>query len=110
MYIFTRNDKMTTLVSIINSFRYQPTHKTKKSFGAISIDDKKGQVNRVIEDYFKYSYGCVIMSMGFALGTQNSATAIRHRAKILPALLIVIVFVESIKHNRSYIWNDRKID
>ena len=51
-----------------------------------------------------------IMSMGFALGTQNSATAIRHRAKILPALLIVIVFIESIKHNRSYIWNDRKID
>ena len=50
------------------------------------------------------------VSMGFALGTENSGTAMRHRSKIFPALIIVVVFMESIKQNRRSIWNDKKID
>jgi hypothetical protein len=34
----------------------------------------------------------------------------RHRSKIFPALIIVVVFMESIKQNRRSIWNDKKID
>ena len=50
------------------------------------------------------------VSIGFALGTENSGTAMRHRSKIFPALIIVVVFMESIKQNRRSIWNDKKID
>jgi hypothetical protein len=50
------------------------------------------------------------VSIGFALGTENSGTAMRHRSKIFPALIIVVVFMESIKQNRLSIWNDKKID
>lgn len=50
------------------------------------------------------------VSMGFALGTENSGTAMRHRSKIFPALIIVVVFMESIKQNRLSIWNDKKIN
>jgi hypothetical protein len=50
------------------------------------------------------------VSIGFALGTENSGTAMRHRSKIFPALIIVVVFMESIKQNRYSIWNDKKID
>jgi hypothetical protein len=50
------------------------------------------------------------VSIGFALGTENSGTAMRHRSKIFPALIIVVVFMESIKQNRRSIWNERKID
>jgi len=50
------------------------------------------------------------VSIGFALGTENSGTAMRHRTKIFPALLIVGVFIESMKQNRLSIWNDKKIN
>lgn len=51
----------------------------------------------------------LIVSLGFALGTENSGTAMRHRAKIFPALVLVVVFIESIKENKNSIWNDKKI-
>lgn len=50
----------------------------------------------------------LVVSLGFALGTENSGTAMRHRAKIFPALLMVAVFIESIKENKKSIWNDKK--
>lgn len=50
-----------------------------------------------------------IVSLGFALGTENTGTAMRHRAKIFPALIMVVVFIESIKQNKNSIWNDKKI-
>ena len=52
----------------------------------------------------------LIVSIGFAFGTENSAVAMRHRSKIFPALIIVVIFIESIKQNRFSIWNDKKID
>lgn len=51
----------------------------------------------------------LIVSLGFALGTENSGTAMRHRAKIFPALLLVVIIIESIKENKNSIWNDKKI-
>ena len=50
----------------------------------------------------------LVISLGFALGTENSGTAMRHRAKIFPALLMVVVIIESIKENKKSIWNDKK--
>lgn len=50
----------------------------------------------------------LVVSLGFALGTENSGTAMRHRAKLLPALIMVVVFIESIKENKNSIWNDKK--
>lgn len=52
----------------------------------------------------------IMIALGFALGTENSGTAMRHRAKIFPVLIIVVVFINSIKQNRVSIWNDKKID
>lgn len=49
------------------------------------------------------------VSLGFALGTGNSGTAMRHRAKIFPALIMVVVFIESIKEDKNSIWDDKKI-
>ena len=51
----------------------------------------------------------LVVSLGFAVGTENSGTAMRHRAKIFPALLMVVFIIESIKENKNYIWNDKKI-
>ena len=51
----------------------------------------------------------LIVSLGFALGTQNTGTAMRHRSKIFPALLMVVVFMEGIKQSKNHIWNDKKI-
>lgn len=51
----------------------------------------------------------LVVSLGFALGTENSGTAMRHRAKIFPALLMAVVIIESIKENKKSIWNDKKI-
>jgi hypothetical protein len=51
----------------------------------------------------------LVVSLGFALGTENSGTAMRHRAKIFPALLMVVIIIESIKENKNSIWNDKKI-
>jgi hypothetical protein len=51
-----------------------------------------------------------IVSIGFAFGTDNSGTAMRHRSKIFPALMIVVIFTESMKQNKLSIWNDNKID
>jgi hypothetical protein len=51
----------------------------------------------------------LVVSLGFAIGTENSGTAMRHRAKIFPALLMVVFIIESIKENKNYIWNDKKI-
>jgi hypothetical protein len=51
----------------------------------------------------------LFVSLGFAIGTENSGTAMRHRAKIFPALIMVVVFIESIKQNTNFIWNDEKI-
>jgi hypothetical protein len=51
----------------------------------------------------------LVVSLGFAIGTENSGTAMRHRAKIFPALLMVVIIIESIKENKNYIWNDKKI-
>ena len=50
----------------------------------------------------------LIVSLGFAIGTENSGTAMRHRAKIFPALLMVFIIIESIKENKNSIWNDKK--
>jgi len=50
----------------------------------------------------------LIVALGFALGTENTGTAMRHRAKIFPALLMVVVLIESIKQNKNSIWNDKK--
>lgn len=52
----------------------------------------------------------LIVSLGFAFGTENSAIAMRHRTKIFPALLMVVIFIESIKQNGFSIWNDNKND
>ena len=51
----------------------------------------------------------IVVSIAFALGTENSGTAMRHRAKIFPALIMVVIFIESIKENKNSIWNDKKI-
>lgn len=51
----------------------------------------------------------LVVSLGFALGTENSGTAMRHRAKIFPSLLMVVIFIESIKANKKSIWNDEGI-
>ena len=51
----------------------------------------------------------LVVSLGFAFGTENSGTAMRHRAKIFPALLMVVICIESIKVNENSIWNDKKI-
>lgn len=51
----------------------------------------------------------LIVSLGFAVGTENSGTAMRHRAKIFPALLMAVIIIESIKENKNSIWNDKKI-
>lgn len=51
----------------------------------------------------------LFVSLGFSAGTENSGTAMRHRAKIFPALIMVVVFIESIKENKNSIWNDKKI-
>jgi hypothetical protein len=51
----------------------------------------------------------LVVSLGFAIGTENSGTAMRHRAKIFPALLMVVFIIESIKENKNSIWNDKKI-
>jgi hypothetical protein len=50
------------------------------------------------------------ISLGFALGTENSGTAMRHRSKVFPVLLVAVIFIESIKQNKTFIWNDEKID
>jgi hypothetical protein len=46
------------------------------------------------------------IALGFAFGTENSATAMRHRTKIFPVLIIVVVSIESMKQNKFSIWND----
>jgi hypothetical protein len=51
----------------------------------------------------------LIVSLGFALGTQNTGTAMRHRSKIFPALLMVVVCMESIKQSKNHTGNDKKI-
>ena len=51
----------------------------------------------------------LVVSLAFALGTENSGTAMRHRAKIFPALIMVVVLIESIKDHKNSIWNDEKI-
>jgi hypothetical protein len=50
----------------------------------------------------------LIVSLGFAFGTDNSGTAMRHRSKIFPILLMVVIFTESIKQNKFSIWNEGK--
>jgi hypothetical protein len=50
----------------------------------------------------------LFVSLGFAIGTENTGTAMRHRSKTLPVLIVVVVFIESIKQNKNYIWNDKK--
>ena len=49
-----------------------------------------------------------VLSLGFAIGTSNSGTAIRHRSKLFPALLLVVVFIETIKQDKVSIWNNKK--
>ena len=51
----------------------------------------------------------LIVSLGFSFGTETSGTAMRHRAKIFPALLVAVVFIESIKGTKNSIWNDKQI-
>ena len=51
----------------------------------------------------------IVVSIAFALGTENSVTALRQRAKIFPDLIMVFIFIESIKENKNSIWNDKKI-
>ena len=50
----------------------------------------------------------LMISIGFAIGTENSGTAMRHRAKLFPTLIIAVIFIESIKQNKLSIWNDQK--
>lgn len=52
----------------------------------------------------------LVVSLGFAIGTENSAIAMRHRSKVLPVLLLVIIFITSIIQNKYSIWNDAKIN
>ena len=51
----------------------------------------------------------LLVALGFAVGTENSGTAMRHRAKIFPVLLIAVVIIYSMKGNKNSIWNDKKI-
>ena len=62
--------------------------------------------NRIFPKVFLILF--LVVSLGFALGTENTGTAMRHRTKIFPTLLMVVVFIESIKQNKNYIWNDKK--
>ncbi|MFT4644677.1 MAG: hypothetical protein ACI8ZX_001083 [Planctomycetota bacterium] len=68
----------------------------------------KGSVFRIFPNVFFTLF--LIMALVFALGTENSGTAMRHRSKILPTLLLALVFIDTIKQNRLYIWNDKKND
>jgi hypothetical protein len=34
----------------------------------------------------------------------------RHRSKIFPVLIMVVIFTESIKQNKFSIWNDEEIN
>lgn len=52
----------------------------------------------------------LIVALGFAFGTENTGTAMRHRSKVFPAIMLAVVFIESIKHNRFSIWNDKTIN
>lgn len=52
----------------------------------------------------------LIISLGFSMGTENSGTAMRHRSKVFPILLVAVIFIESIKQNKTFVWNDEKID
>tara|TARA_B110000908_G_scaffold81828_1_gene98034 strand:- start:1943 stop:3274 length:1332 start_codon:yes stop_codon:yes gene_type:complete len=52
----------------------------------------------------------LIVALGFAIGTENSGTAMRHRTKIFPILMIVVVFIESMNQDKLSIWNDKTND
>lgn len=52
----------------------------------------------------------LIVALGFAIGTENSGTAMRHRTKIFPILMIVVVFIESMNQDKFSIWNDKTND
>nr|MCR4874078.1 hypothetical protein [Bacteroidales bacterium] len=47
---------------------------------------KERQLRRFI------SYAVLLMTFVFALGTSNAGTAIRHRAKFLPAMVVVAAY------------------
>lgn len=47
----------------------------------------------------------LLISTGFAFGTENSGTAMRHRSKIFPALVIIVVFTTTLRQNKTAIWN-----
>ena len=68
----------------------------------------RGNVFRIFPKIFFILF--LIVSIAFAIGTENSGTAMRHRTKIFPVLIMVVIFIESIKQNRISIWNDKKID
>ena len=52
----------------------------------------------------------LIIAVGFAIGTENSGTAMRHRTKIFPILMIVVVFIESMNQDKLSFWNDKTND
>jgi hypothetical protein len=52
----------------------------------------------------------LLVSIVFSIGTGNAGTAMRHRAKIYPALIMVLVFMESIKENKKSVWRYEKIN
>ncbi|WP_310377794.1 hypothetical protein [Flavobacterium sp.] len=91
-----------TAILIDSSFYYFLIYKTIRSRKLIC-----NNFFRIFPKIFFILF--LIVSLGFAIGTENTGTAMRHRAKIFPALIMVVVFIESIKQNKNSIWNDKKI-
>lgn len=77
-----------------------------------SIVRKRRIMNRSVFKIFPKIFIILflIVALGFAIGTENSGTAMRHRTKIFPILMIVVVFIESMNQDKLSIWNDKTND
>jgi hypothetical protein len=93
-----------SLIAILldSSFYYFLVYKIIQSRKFLRDD-----VHRIFPKLFLFLF--LTIALGFGMATDNSGTAMRHRSKIFPALLIAVVCAQSIKQNKFAIWNDKKI-
>ena len=93
-----------SLIAILfdSSFYYFLVYKLVQSRNFLREDTR-----RIFPKIFLFLF--LTIALGFGMATDNSGTAMRHRSKIFPALLIAVLFSQSIKQNKLAIWNDKKI-
>jgi hypothetical protein len=93
-----------SLIAILfdSSFYYFLVYKIVQSRKFLRED-----VQRIFPKLFVFLF--LTIALGFGMATDNSGTAMRHRSKIFPALLVAVVFSQSIKQNKFAIWNDKTI-